>query len=222
MPLLGPPSGARLRAAAILFSAMDAHVRSRADDLPLMLYLKLGPEREPSPSDTADVPQSIDDVVRFVERYSLTSEHNSYELWASAFVGHGETPLRVERLRLGSPLEILVEIPWSVVRDGLLGGSGLWLFLASIERLWNMPKRIQVDSARLDAQKAQHERDEWLARLEALDAERHYWVQRRTYSGRFLQGEVDPPAFRGLEGRLYDQETVVPPADGDKHADTGG
>ncbi len=188
---------------------MEALGHSGIGASPLLLYLKLDPERDPSPSDTADVPQSIDDVVRFVERFSLTKEHDAYELWGPAFVGHGETPLKVERLHLGSPMEILVEVPWPLVRDGILGGSGLWLFLSAVERLWNMPKRIQVESARLDTEKAQHERDEWHARLESLDAERQYWAQRRTYSGRHLQGEVEAPAFRGLEGRLYDQATDV-------------
>lgn len=185
-----------------------------ADDEPLLLYLKLDPEKDPSPSETADVPQSVDDVVRFVERYALASEPDPYLLWDPAFVGHGETTLKVERLHLGSPMEILIEIPWPLLRDGLLTGSGVWLFLAALERLWNMPKRIQVDSARLDAEKARQERDMWEARLEADGIEREYWAQRRTHSGRFLQGDVDPPAFRGREGRLYDKPPESPSEDG--------
>lgn len=183
-----------------------------ASAAPLMLYLKLAPEHEPSPSETADVPQSIDDLLRFVERYSLmgTRAPDLYALWDPAFVGHGETPIRLEKLHFGSPMEILVEIPWSLVRDGLLTASGLWMFLTGLERIWNMPKRIRVESARLDAAEAQHERDELHARLESADIERQYWAQRKTHSGRFLQGEPDPPAFRALEGCLYDQE-VQPP-----------
>lgn len=175
---------------------------------PLLLSVIFEPERAPSPTEGADVTQSVDDVYRLLQRLRFVDDRlrDPADLFSASVVGHGETQLILRELRFGSPLSFVIEIPWIEIGSGILATGGIWGFLTSIEYLWNMPRRIRVESARLNAELAEHERDMWRARLEALDAKRQYWATRRTHSGRFLQGEIDEPAFRALDGRIYDRE----------------
>jgi hypothetical protein len=106
-----------------------------------------------------------------------------------------ESPLTVRHVTFGSPFHVLTEIPWEVAASGLL-----WVFLPQVERLWNLPRRIKVESARLQADEQRRAREFWEERLATAQAEDAYWIYRRSTSGRYLQGPPEPPAFRGSEG----------------------
>lgn len=171
-----------------------------SEERPLTLAMTFQPERQPAPIDVADVLQSYDDAERLADRvlrYDLSVEAVlETPPWT---LGGSPSPLRVRRISLGSPLEVLTVIPWSVVTYG-----GLWLFLAQIERFWNIPKRIRVESKRLDVEKAEHERDELAAKIDSLHLAERYWQDRLGKSGRYLQGPIEPPGFRAVEGRMTD------------------
>lgn len=183
------------------------------DDGPLYLYLALTPERRVTPTDGADVLESLDDMHRLAWRFndnpawlgrlaSWRDPIQADEFMRTLFLGHGDSPLTALEFRFGSPLEVVTEIPWPVYASGGLGT--LWMFLTQIERLWNMAKRIRVESARLDADEAEQERRLWEERLARLDAENRYWLHRRGNSARHLQGEIPPPGFIGQDGYLTD------------------
>jgi hypothetical protein len=174
------------------------------DERPLVLTMTFAPERDPAPVDAADVLQSFDDAERLaerVERYKVPLEQLGAIDAPQWLLGGAPSPLRVRSVKFGSPLELLTLIPWSVVTYG-----GVWLLLAQIERFWNMPRRIKVESKRLDAEAAQHERDELAAKIETLHLSERYWQTRLGTSGRYLQGPVDAPGFRGVGGALRDAD----------------
>jgi hypothetical protein len=179
-------------------------VRSNGDERPLVLTMVFEPERDPAPIDAADVLQSFDDAERLaerVERHNIRLEQLGAIDAPQWLLGGASSPLRVRRVTFGSPLEVVSLIPWSVATYG-----GVWLLLAQIERFWNMPKRIKVESKRLDAEAAQHKRDEVAAEIEAADLSERYWQTRLGTSGRYLQGPIDAPGFRGVHGLLADPD----------------
>jgi hypothetical protein len=72
----------------------------------------------------------------------------------------------VKSVSYGSPLELVLQLPldWFAA-----GGSGM-LFLKAIEYWWNSPRRIRVESARLDAEQVQHEAERLEAEVRLLRA----------------------------------------------------
>lgn len=200
-------------------------------DPPLFFYMRFEPERPASPAEAADVLQSIDDMYRLADRYwNLYGKRgglervwprrpdpaeNPDELVRLAFGGGGpESPLVADQIRFGSPLEVVTEIPWEVYAVG--GAPTFWFFIERIEKIWNMRKRIRVESKRLDAEAERYDREYWEEKLRKTDAETIYWLRRRAGSGRFDQGGVaEPGAFLGSEGTIADERPILgsPPRD---------
>lgn len=187
------------------------------DDPPLLLCLRFGAERRTTPSDAADVLQSLDDVFRVAERLQLSPGVQSRTtpdalrelLTFDQRIGHGDSPLSITTFRYGSPFDLVAEIPWRYVCSA--AGGILAVYLPQIERLWNLPKRIRVESARLDAEEIEQHARYWRAMQESADGEQAYWAGRRSSSGRHLQGIPDAPAFKGIEGVVRD------PSGNDEH-----
>lgn len=187
------------------------YARIMSNDAPMFLDLRFASERPASPTDAADVLQSLDDMYRLVEllhsgrlRFpSVTPDLIREVMNTRVMVGHGDSPLTIESFRYGSPFDVVAAIPWDFVA-GAGGVGALAALLTQIERLWNMPKRICVESKRLDAEAIEHEAARWRALAEAANAEHAYWSQRRSDSGRHLQGVPEDPAFTGVEGTLRD------------------
>jgi hypothetical protein len=119
-------------------------------------------------------------------------------------VGRSESPLTARRVTFGSPFHVLTEIPWVPIAGS---GGVLWLFISQVERIWNMPKRIRVESKRLDAEEQRAEREYWEELAASVHAEDAYWLHRRATSGRYLQGPSLPPALRGADGKLSEGST---------------
>ena len=175
-----------------------------SDERPLILRMSFQPERDPAPIDAADVLQSFDDAERLaerVQRFNVPLEQIGAIDTPQWLLGGAPSPLRVRFVKFGSPLELVTMIPWSVASYG-----GVWLLLAQIEKFWNMPKRIKVESKRLDAEAAEHERDELAAKIETLHLADRYWRTRFGTSGRHMQGPLEAPGFRAVNGSLTDGE----------------
>lgn len=183
-------------------------------DDPLYFTLVLNPIAEPRPSDAADVLVSLDDFARFgalVRSADGAGAPPPIPGWSSEFswdllLQLGTDPaarLTAKRIEFGSPLEIVSEIPWELVGTG----GGLWAFVSGIERLWNLPKRVRVESKRLDADEQEEARRYWEERLAAEEAEASYREYRAELTQRRLQGprQRSPRGFRGRSGLLTDR-----------------
>lgn len=72
----------------------------------------------------------------------------------------------VKSVSYDSPPELVLHLPWDWF---VAGGSGM-VFLKAIEYWWNSPRRIRVESVRLDAEQAQHEADRLEAEVRQLRA----------------------------------------------------
>jgi len=175
----------------------------------LFLRLCLSPVRDVTPSDAADVLHSIDDAWRLTDAVMSYADPFRAELPdAELPVPYGrDTPLIVRRFSYGSPFDVVTELPWHVIGPWI-GSGGVWLFTGQLERIWNMPRRIRAESARLRADEQADLRRFWQERLETARAEDAYWRYRRASDGRHLQGPPEPPAFRADAGSL----TTEPPS----------
>ncbi|HKG40475.1 MAG TPA: hypothetical protein VKB25_15915 [Conexibacter sp.] len=174
-----------------------------ADESPLALRLELEPVRKPSPTDAARALLSIDDAYRLADWVTQRRPGDTPTFGGDALGRIGDyatspTRLIVERVQFGSPFEVLTQIPW-----GAVGTGGVWFFVVQLERLWNMPRRIRVESARLDTELEEQGRRLWEERLARVQAEELYWGSRHP---RLSHQMTEPyePAFRGMRGALHD------------------
>lgn len=183
---------------------------------PIYLYLAFSPEGRTTPTDGADVLQSVDDMYRLAERFQTLYPDvrglmgglrgDRLETFVEGFwLGHADSPVTAAEFRFGSPLELVTEVPWEVYVSAVFP-----FWLSRIEWLWHMRKRIAVESARLDAEKARHEREKWDELAEGALARERYWLHRRGTSARHLQGPVDEPGFIGIDGAIFDQRPELP------------
>lgn len=186
-----------------------------ASDDPVYFTLVLDPIAKPRPSDAAEVLISLDDFARFGFMAGIASHFgerppipgrspdSSWDYLLSLGVSEGEQ-LTAKRIEFGSPLEIVTQIPWGVA--GAAGG--LWAFVTGIERLWNLPNRVRVESQRLAADEQTEVRRYWAERLAAEEAEVSYREYRRELTAlRRVQGppRYIEPAFEGRSGVLTDR-----------------
>jgi hypothetical protein len=102
-----------------------------------------------------------------------------------------ENAIRLRRLTLGSPLDLVAHIPADYWK-----GGGFILFLLALERRFNMVGRIRTERVDLRARRAERRADEREAEL------------REERAARELEGlRQDDQPFRLLEGEVLPDET---------------
>lgn len=156
-----------------------ARANSLADDLPYQLDPREWSRllrRFPSPE--------FEDFFFLLTRSRLGARH---PLYASLLIPP-EHPLRVRELSMRSPLDFLAHVPaeyW--------GGGGFVLFLAALERYFNMAGRIRTERIDLKTKRAERRADEAEAELREERARRELdGLRRRDTSFRLVSGEVRP------------------------------
>lgn len=101
-----------------------------------------------------------------------------------------ENAIRVRRLTLGSPLDLLAHIP----ADYWMGG-GFVLFLRALERRFNMVERIRTERVDLAAKRAERRADEREAELrEARAARQLEGLEQEDAPFQLTSGQVLPEA----------------------------
>ncbi len=140
-------------------------------------------------------PRELDELFYLASR---VWRQGSTRRYASPVLPAPENAIRIRRLNLGSPLDLLAHIPPEYWK-----GGGFILFLAAVERRFNMVERIRTERVELRARRAERRADEREAEL------------REERAARQLEGlrQEDPP-FQLIAGEvLPDDDDPHPPSE---------
>jgi hypothetical protein len=132
------------------------------------------------------------------QRYPLPALEELFYVWMqeggparrTASISPPPNALRCRQLSMGSPLDVLANIPpeyW------MGSGGGLMLFLAALERRFNMVERIRTERIDLRAKRAERRADELEAELRRERAARELAGLRESSAGfQLVAGALEP------------------------------
>jgi hypothetical protein len=112
----------------------------------------------------------------------------------SLALGVPEHALRVRKMSMGSPWDLVAYIPTAYA-----AGQGLLWFLRAVEERWNARDRIRTEQADLEARRAERRADEVEAEVREERARRELEGLRATGRLQLVRGELLPAEDEPIE-----------------------